>query len=42
MYLDFYNNFLTIEKFASYHNISVELAEMIIKEGRDLHNAKAA
>tara|TARA_Y100001938_G_scaffold51063_1_gene71277 strand:- start:204 stop:488 length:285 start_codon:yes stop_codon:yes gene_type:complete len=38
MYLDYLNNFLTIEKFASYYNMTEKDASKIINEGRNLHN----
>ena len=34
MYLDYVNNFLTVEKFAEYYNISVNEAINIIELGR--------
>ncbi len=34
MYLDYWNNFLTVERFAEYHNITKEQANHIIKKGR--------
>ena len=36
MYLDYRNNFLTVERFAEYHNITKEQANDIIKKGEDL------
>lgn len=36
MYLDYWNNFLTVERFAEYHNITKEQANHIIKKGKDL------
>ena len=38
MYLDFWNNFLTVERFSEYHNISENTANQIINEGRKLYN----
>ena len=35
MYLDYRNNFLTVERFAEYHNITKEQAINIINEGRE-------
>lgn len=32
LYLDYFNNFLTIEGFAEYYGISEQLAKQIIKE----------
>ena len=36
-YLDYLNNFLSVEKFAEYHGISVDLATLLVKEGRIKH-----
>lgn len=33
MYLDWYNNFCTIERFAEYYNLSIEQARQIINIG---------
>ena len=33
-YLEYVNNFLTVERFAEYYGISVQLAELLIKEGK--------
>jgi len=35
MYLDYFNNFLTIERFAEWHNLSMNEANFIINEGRN-------
>ena len=40
MYLDYVNNFLTVEKFAEYYNISVSEAIDIINECKVLYNFK--
>lgn len=40
LYLDYFNNFVSISKFASYYNISEELASMLIKQGREIHYLK--
>lgn len=37
MYLDWVNNYLSVEVFAEHKQISVNLACLIIKEGRILH-----
>ena len=37
-YLDYVNNFLTIGAFACHYGISIEMANVIIKEGRELNN----
>ena len=40
MYLDFWNNFLTIDCFAEYHNIDRQKALYIIKRGKELFDSK--
>lgn len=37
MYLDYVNNFLTVEKFAEHYQITVEKAKTIINIGRNFH-----
>ena len=37
MYLDWVNNFLSVESFAAHYSISLDLAILVIKEGRILH-----
>ena len=36
LYLDWFNNFLTIERFAEYYNMTVEHAEKVIEIGRKM------
>ena len=38
MYLDYFNNFLTMEAFANYYGISKEEAEFVIQIGRKINN----
>lgn len=38
LYLDYFNNFLTIDRFAEAWGISKRVAEEIIKRGREIHN----
>ena len=40
MFLDYYNNFLTVERFAEYYNISTMYANQLIREGREYNNTK--
>ena len=40
MYLDFYNNFLTIDKFASYYNITSKQSFEVINQGKQFHISK--
>ena len=42
MYRDWANNFLTLERFASYYGISGRAAKRVIEIGRKAHNAEAA
>lgn len=37
MYLDYLNNFLTVERFAAYHDISETDANSLIRMGRKYH-----
>ena len=37
LYLDWVNNFLTLEKFASHYGLSVEDAGLVIHQGRIIH-----
>lgn len=36
MYLDWFNNFLTVPRFAEYYGISESLANTIITQGREV------
>jgi len=37
MFLDWFNNFLTIERFAEYYGYSIQQARRVIAKGRTLH-----
>ena len=37
MYLDYVNNFLTVEKFAEYYRITNKQALYVITEGKKIH-----
>ena len=37
MYIEFFNDFLSIERFAEYYNLSVTDADEIIKQGRTIN-----
>jgi len=39
LYLDWLNNFLTLERFAEYYGITLEEAAIVINTGRDDHEA---
>jgi len=41
MYRIWVNDFLTIERFAEYHDISEEYAREVIKEGKRIHEEDA-
>ena len=41
MYLDYVNNFLSVDFFAEYYSISVDEANRVINEGRKIKNAIA-
>ena len=34
LYLDYFNNFLTVEAFAAHHNLSLATANFIVDTGR--------
>ena len=36
-FLDWFNNFLTVSRFADYYGWSDEMAILVIDEGRELH-----
>ena len=36
-YLDWFNNYLTVEKIAEHHGLDVEHARLLIGIGRDAH-----
>jgi len=38
-YLDWFNNWLTVESWASYHCLTVEQAESVLRLGKELHEA---
>ena len=40
MYLDYWNNFLTVDSFAEYYNIDRNKALNIIARGKKLFNSK--
>lgn len=42
MYLDWVNNFLTVEKFAEYYTLSVKDALVVIERGRKLHEEEVS
>jgi len=38
LYIEFLNDFLTVERFAEYHDLPTEFATALIKYGRELHH----
>tara|TARA_Y100001972_G_scaffold125073_1_gene175536 strand:- start:320 stop:517 length:198 start_codon:yes stop_codon:yes gene_type:complete len=40
LYKDYFNNYLTVEKFAADYQISVKLANKLIKKGRTINNER--
>lgn len=42
MFLDWFNNFLTIKRFAEYYGMTIDDAKKLIEEGRKLHEERAA
>ncbi len=40
MYLDYVNNFLSVQRFAEYYDITVEDANEVINRGRMINNAE--
>ena len=39
-YLDFVNNYLTVERFAEHRGLTIDQATFLINSGRDLHEAR--
>ena len=39
-YLDFFNNYMTVEKFAEHNGITVDQANQVIKLGKEIHESK--
>jgi hypothetical protein len=37
-YLEYLNDFLTVERFAEYHDMSINQAQALIDLGREFHN----
>ena len=40
MYLDYFNNFVTVERFAEYYGITETEAFAVIEAGKRIHNQK--
>lgn len=41
LYLDYFNNFLTVARFAEYHNEPLTLAATVINKGRAINRQRA-
>ena len=41
LYLDYFNNFLTVPRFAEYYGMDEVSAAWIIEKGRELNHARA-
>lgn len=42
LFLDYFNNYLTVEKFAEHNELDVDDAKAIIELGRKYHEQRAA
>lgn len=38
LYLDYFNNFITVEKFAEHYNLNFEEAKEVIEQGGEIHH----
>ena len=41
IFMDWFNNFLTVERFAERHNLKIEEARKAIDSGREIHDKRA-
>lgn len=41
MYLDYFNNFLTVHRFAEYYNISLPVAQIVLNIGQRLNDRRS-
>jgi hypothetical protein len=39
-YLDYFNNFITVEVFARYYGLNVDFAERLINLGREINHSR--
>ena len=42
LFLDFVNNYLTVDKFAEHHEITLKQAHQLLTVGKALHEARVA
>ncbi len=40
LYLDYFNNYLTVSTFAEHHGLTPVQAKTLLDMGRDVHNAR--
>jgi len=40
IFMDWFNNFLTVERFAEYYNLKIEQAKKVIDTGREIHDKR--
>ena len=41
IFMDWFNNFLTVERFAEHYNLKIEEARKVIDAGREVHDKRA-
>jgi len=41
IFMDWFNNFLTVERFAEYYELEIEQAKKAIDAGQEIHNKRA-
>ena len=41
LYIDYFNNFLTVERFAEYYEMELSEAQAVINEGRKINHARS-
>lgn len=42
LYLDFFNDFVSVDGFAAFYGLSINDAVQVINKGRDVHEARAS
>ncbi len=42
LYLDFFNDFVSVDGFAAFYGLSINAAVQVINKGRDVHEARAS
>lgn len=41
LYVEYYNDFLTVERFAAYKGFTIHFAQAVIKSGRKINHSQA-